>query len=64
MSVELFAREPIANALAFRHGTALYKLHLRPAARYSEDIDLVQKVAVERPTRSGESYRVNLTLTS
>ncbi len=40
--VELFSRPPIANALAFRGGTALYKLHFRPAARYSEDIDLVQ----------------------
>lgn len=40
--VELFSRDPIAKALAFRGGTALYKLHLRPAARYSEDIDLVQ----------------------
>ncbi len=28
--------------LALRGGTALYKLHLEPAARYSEDIDLVQ----------------------
>jgi len=45
--VELFAREPIANALAFRGGTALYKLHIRPAARYSEDIDLVQTAAGE-----------------
>lgn len=40
--VELFSRPPVASALAFRGGTALYKLHLRPAARYSEDIDLVQ----------------------
>ena len=40
--VELFSRPTIANAVAFRGGTALYKLHLRPAARYSEDIDLVQ----------------------
>lgn len=40
--VELFSRETIANALAFRGGTALYKLHFHPAARYSEDIDLVQ----------------------
>jgi predicted nucleotidyltransferase component of viral defense system len=32
----------ITDALAFRGGTALYKLHFRPAARYSEDIDLVQ----------------------
>jgi predicted nucleotidyltransferase component of viral defense system len=40
--VEMFARPGIADALAFRGGTALYKLHFRPAARYSEDIDLVQ----------------------
>ena len=40
--VELFSRPLVASALAFRGGTALYKLHLRPAARYSEDIDLVQ----------------------
>jgi len=40
--VELFSRPRIATALAFRGGTALYKLHLRPAARYSEDIELVQ----------------------
>ena len=40
--VELFSRKTIADALAFRGGTALYKLHFRPAARYSEDIDLVQ----------------------
>ncbi len=39
--VELFRRPAIAQALAFRGGTALYKLHFRPA-RYSEDIDLVQ----------------------
>jgi predicted nucleotidyltransferase component of viral defense system len=43
--VELFSRDAVANALAFRGGTALYKLHFRPAARYSEDIDLVQTSA-------------------
>jgi predicted nucleotidyltransferase component of viral defense system len=40
--VELFSRPLVASALAFRGGTSLYKLHLLPAARYSEDIDLVQ----------------------
>jgi predicted nucleotidyltransferase component of viral defense system len=40
--VEIFANEEIATAFAFRGGTALYKLHLLPAIRYSEDIDLVQ----------------------
>lgn len=40
--LELYSRAPIADGLAFRGGTALYKLHVTPAARYSEDIDLVQ----------------------
>ena len=32
----------LSSSLAFRGGTALYKLYLNPPARYSEDIDLVQ----------------------
>lgn len=32
----------LRKRLAFRGGTALHKLHLAPAIRYSEDIDLVQ----------------------
>jgi predicted nucleotidyltransferase component of viral defense system len=40
--VELFAVPELASSLAFRGGTALYKIHLAPPARYSEDIDLVQ----------------------
>lgn len=40
--VEIFSNPVLAQSLAFRGGTALYKLHLKPAARYSEDIDLVQ----------------------
>src|SRR5260370_32123077 len=40
--IEIFRNENLARHLAFRGGTALFKLHLRPAARYSEDIDLVQ----------------------
>lgn len=55
--VELFSRPTIASALAFRGGTALYKLHLRPAARYSEDIDLVQ-------TQEGAALAAQLLLTS
>ena len=35
----------LASGLAFRGGTALFKLHLSPAARYSDDIDFVQVVA-------------------
>jgi predicted nucleotidyltransferase component of viral defense system len=40
--VAIFSDPMLANSLAFRGGTALYKLYLTPAARYSEDIDLVQ----------------------
>ncbi len=40
--VDIFSHPLLGDTLAFRGGTALYKLHLRPAARYSEDIDLVQ----------------------
>ncbi len=39
--VEVFSHATLKDALAFRGGTALYKLHMKPA-RYSEDIDLVQ----------------------
>lgn len=40
--IALFSDEFIKERLAFRGGTALHKLFLAPAARYSEDIDLVQ----------------------
>lgn len=40
--VSIFNDEFLANQLAFRGGTALHKLYLRPQPRYSEDIDLVQ----------------------
>ena len=46
--VERFSDPVLAGALAFRGGTALYKLYLTPPARYSEDIDLVQ--VKPRPT--------------
>jgi predicted nucleotidyltransferase component of viral defense system len=39
--IDIFSNETLHDALAFRGGTALFKLHL-PAARYSEDIDLIQ----------------------
>ncbi len=40
--VEIFSHPHLGASLAFRGGTALYKLHITPPARYSEDIDLVQ----------------------
>ncbi|HOF87438.1 MAG TPA: nucleotidyl transferase AbiEii/AbiGii toxin family protein [Armatimonadota bacterium] len=43
--LELFSNPFLRDHLAFRGGTALYKLCLLPAARYSEDIDLVQLAA-------------------
>ncbi len=43
--VELYNHPEIASGLAFRGGTALHKIYLHPAGRYSEDIDLVQITA-------------------
>ena len=40
--VDLYQNEHIKKTLVFRGGTALNKLFLNPASRYSEDIDLVQ----------------------
>ncbi|AOW53193.1 MULTISPECIES: nucleotidyl transferase AbiEii/AbiGii toxin family protein [Legionella] len=40
--VEIFSNPFLASELAFRGGTALHKLFFHPAARYSEDIDLVR----------------------
>lgn len=40
--IALFSDEFLSEHLAFRGGTALHKLYLAPAPRYSEDIDLVQ----------------------
>jgi len=40
--VSLFSNQVVADNLAFRGGTALHKLFLKPPSRYSEDIDLVQ----------------------
>jgi predicted nucleotidyltransferase component of viral defense system len=40
--VEIFSDPFLNENLAFRGGTALHKLFLKPQARYSEDIDLVQ----------------------
>ncbi|MCY4379856.1 MAG: nucleotidyl transferase AbiEii/AbiGii toxin family protein [Candidatus Dadabacteria bacterium] len=40
--VEIFSHPVLADGLAFRGGTALYKLYLKPPSRYSEDIDLVR----------------------
>ena len=41
--VDLYNEPHIKDALVFRGGTALNKLFIKPSARYSEDIDFVQK---------------------
>jgi hypothetical protein len=43
--VDLYNDPHIKDALVFRGGTALNKLFINPPARYSEDIDFVQKNA-------------------
>ncbi|MBU0711934.1 nucleotidyl transferase AbiEii/AbiGii toxin family protein [bacterium] len=40
--VDIFNDPLLRQKVAFRGGTALHKLYFQPAARYSEDIDLVQ----------------------
>jgi predicted nucleotidyltransferase component of viral defense system len=40
--IAIFSDDFLKEHLAFRGGTALHKLYLHPAPRYSEDIDLVQ----------------------
>jgi predicted nucleotidyltransferase component of viral defense system len=40
--VAIFSDDFLREHLAFRGGTALHKLYLNPAPRYSENIDLVQ----------------------
>lgn len=40
--IAIFSDDFLRENLAFRGGTALHKLYLHPASRYSEDIDLVQ----------------------
>ena len=49
--VEMYSVPDTAERLAFRGGTALYKLHLRPAARYSRlalggELDLVGAIGI------------------
>jgi predicted nucleotidyltransferase component of viral defense system len=40
--VQIFSESTLSSHLVFRGGTALHKLFLNPASRFSEDIDLVQ----------------------
>ena len=43
--IQLFSEPKLAGKIGLRGGTALHKLFIRPACRYSEDIDLVQTQA-------------------
>jgi len=49
--VEIYQNEALFKHLAFRGGTALHKLYLKPPRRYSEDIDLVQVKLLGEPQR-------------
>lgn len=42
--IDIFNDSFLNKKVAFRGGTALHKLYFQPAARYSEDIDLVQVI--------------------
>lgn len=45
--IDIFSNDFLKERLAIRGGTALHKLYLTPAPRYSEDIDLVQVASEE-----------------
>jgi predicted nucleotidyltransferase component of viral defense system len=61
--IQLYQDEYLSTHLAFRGGTAMYKLFLDKQPRYSEDIDLVQikpesiKNTLERITQVLTFYR-------
>jgi len=40
--MEIYPHSLLSRKLAFRGGTALLKIHLQKAARYSEDLDFLQ----------------------
>ena len=48
----------LGEALAMRGGTVLHKAHLAPAARYSEDIDLVLVKAMDADTLDRHLRRI------
>ncbi|MEY4507537.1 MAG: hypothetical protein RL297_2115 [Pseudomonadota bacterium] len=54
----IFTDEVLRNHLAMRGGTVLHKAHLAPAARYSEDIDLVLTKAMDADTLEKHLRRV------
>ena len=54
----IFADEVLREHLAMRGGTVLHKAHLAPAARYSEDIDLVLVKAMDTDTLDQHLRRV------
>jgi predicted nucleotidyltransferase component of viral defense system len=54
----IFADSVLGEHLAMRGGTVLHKAHLAPAARYSEDIDLVLVKAMATETLDRHLRRV------
>lgn len=54
----IFADRVLGEHLAMRGGTVLHKAHLAPAARYSEDIDLVLLKAMDTDTLDRHLRRV------
>ena len=54
----IFTDEVLRSHLAMRGGTVLHKAHLAPAARYSEDIDLVLTKPMDTATLEKNLLRV------
>jgi predicted nucleotidyltransferase component of viral defense system len=57
--VSMYGNKKIRDNLIFRGGTALNKIYLKPAARYSEDLDFVQKNR-EMPGETMDAIRNSL----
>ena len=54
----IFSDGVLAEHLALRGGTVLHKGHLAPAARYSEDLDLVLIKAMDKDALDAQLRRI------
>ena len=54
----IFSDGVLAELLALRGGTVLHKGHLAPAARYSEDLDLVLIKAMDKDALDAQLRRI------
>jgi predicted nucleotidyltransferase component of viral defense system len=58
--IQLFAEPSLAGRIMLRGGTALHKLYIHPACRFSEDIDLWGYAAILASQSSLAEKRITL----